>query len=292
MTNSGATGFLVIDKPAGMTSHDVVGKVRRALGTRKVGHAGTLDPMATGVLVVAVGWATRLLEVVVSDSKGYDAVIELGRTTDTDDVTGATLETYATPLPDQVAIEQALANFRGQIMQKPPIYSAIKQQGQPVYKKARAGETVTLPERPVTISELEILDYTAPFLKLRVECGSGTYIRSLARDLGVTLGCGGTLAALERWRSGHWMLEQAIPLENVTLDALLPLEIILPWTPHLEITDEEEYIKIYQGLPLDGTRESSEPLPLVIYQGKIVAMLRFKDNQWWPRKVNPLTSSV
>lgn len=284
-------GFLIIDKPAGVTSHDVVNQVRRVFGTRQVGHAGTLDPMATGVLVVAVGWSTRLLEFVVSDSKGYDAVIELGRVTDTDDVTGETLKTFAGPFPPETEVETALVDFRGEIHQRPPNYSAIKQHGQPVYKKARAGEVVELTERPVTISFLEVLQYSPPLLSVRVECGSGTYIRSLARDLGARLGCGGTLHDLRRWRSGHWTLQRAVAWSDLSAEtALLPNEVILEWLPSLEVTDQV-YTKLLQGSPLEGERSEDEALPLITHQGRIVAVVCWRDGQWWPRKVRPRTPS-
>lgn len=281
------SGFLVINKPAGMTSHDVVNRVRRAFGTRQVGHAGTLDPMATGVLVVAIGWATRLLEVVVSDSKGYDAVVELGRITDTDDITGQTLETFPEPFPDQAAVESVLTGFRGDILQTPPIYSAIKQQGQPVYKKARSGEVVELAARPVHIYSLEMTRYSPPLLSLRVECGSGTYIRSLARDIGKELGCGATLAGLHRWRSGNWNDSEACDMETMT-DNLLPVETVLRWLPAITVT-QDGYTRLLQGLPLPGEREESEALPLVVYEQKIIGMLRYKNGAWWPRKVRPIS---
>lgn len=280
-------GFLILDKPAGVTSHDVVNRVRKVLWTRQVGHAGTLDPMATGVLVVAVGWATKLLELVVSDTKGYDAVIELGRVTDTDDVTGQTLETFSGSLPDLTKIEEAVQGLRGEISQRPPAFSAIKQGGQPSYKKARQGDLQELPSRHVTISEFTLTEYHSPLLSARIVGTSGTYIRSLARDLGQALGCGGTLAALRRWRSGHWSIESALPLNDLKDSSqLLPLEIVLSWLPHLEVSNEE-YQRLLQGSPLAGDRLESDPLPLITHQGKIIGMVRWKEGQWWPRKVRP-----
>lgn len=282
-------GFLVIDKPAGMTSHDVVNRVRKVLWTRQVGHAGTLDPMATGVLVVAVGWATKLLEFIVSDTKGYDAVIEFGRSTDTDDITGQTLvaTTMLLPFPTLSQIETALLDFRGPISQRPPAFSAIKQQGQPSYKKARQGELLDLPKRDVVISKFEILEYTPPYLSVRVESSSGTYIRSLARDLGEKLGCGGTLASLRRWRSGQWSLDLAMSLDALEIDTpLLPLECVLAWLPQLEVS-AEQYQRLLQGSPLPGEHMVEEPLPLITRDGQVVAVMRWKENQWWPRKVRP-----
>lgn len=282
---SSIDGFLIIDKPSGVTSHDVVAQVRRVFHTRQVGHAGTLDPMATGVLVVAVGWATRLLEFVVSDTKGYDAVIELGLQTDTDDITGAELK-RSTSLPSLTEIERALQQFRGEIQQRPPNFSAIKQGGQPVYKKARRGEAVELPARIVVITNIEIQKFASPLLSLRIECGSGTYIRSIARDLGELLGCGGTLQSLRRWRSGNFLIDQAVSLDTLSEKSLQPVEYVLQWLPSMEVT-KTGYDRLLQGLPLPGEKEKNEPLPFITYNGQIVAALRWKESRWWPRKVRP-----
>ncbi len=284
-------GFLVVQKPAGMTSHDVVARVRRVLGTRKVGHAGTLDPMATGVLVIAVGWATRLLEFVVSDSKGYDAVIELGRTTDTDDVTGTTLQTFSgaqNEFPSLEEVKTILQDFIGEIEQVPPAYSAIKLQGKTAYSRARAGEVVEMPTRKVLISRADIQDYTPPFLHLQVECGSGTYIRSLARDIGERLNVGGTLSALHRFRSGHWRDADSVSLDTLSPQDVLPVEHIISWIEHISVT-EEGYDRLLQGLPLPGERYEYETLPLVVFEERVVGVLRYKNSQWWPRKIRPKT---
>jgi tRNA pseudouridine55 synthase len=209
-------GFLNIDKPSGMTSHDVVARVRRVARQKRVGHAGTLDPAATGVLVLGLGNATRLIEYVQdSTSKRYLATVHLGITTTTDDAEGQVLATSALPPLDIAAIEQALQPFRGQIAQAPPMYSALHHQGRRLHELARQGIVVERVARPVTIERLELLDWSAPLLKLDITCGKGVYIRSLARDLGAALGCGAHLQALRRTAVGTFLIEDAVPLDRL-----------------------------------------------------------------------------
>jgi tRNA pseudouridine55 synthase len=211
-------GIFVIDKAAGMTSHDVVARVRRLLRQKRVGHAGTLDPLATGVLPVLVGQATRVAEYLSESGKAYRATIRFGVETDTYDAEGAVTEQRPVALtPPQ--IEAVLPEFLGAQMQVPPRYSAIKRAGQPLYKLARAGEDVTPEPRPVVIAALRPITWEPPDLVLDIECGKGTYIRSLAHDLGARLGTGAHLAALRRTRSGPFKLDQAVTLEQ--LDAAL-----------------------------------------------------------------------
>ena len=213
------SGIVVVDKPAGWTSHDVVGRIRRLAGTRKVGHAGTLDPMATGVLVVGVGRATRLLGHLSGATKAYDATIRLGRSTTTDDAEGKPLEsTDATGL-DRATVETAAAAFVGDIEQVPSTVSAIMVDGRRAYARARAGESVTLPSRPVRIDDLTVNEVREqpPYVDVDVSvtCSAGTYVRAIARDLGAALDVGGHLTALRRTRSGGFSLADA-----ATLDAL------------------------------------------------------------------------
>ncbi|MFT3861571.1 tRNA pseudouridine(55) synthase TruB [Micropruina sp.] len=220
------SGILVVDKPPGWTSHQVVGRCRRLLGTRKVGHAGTLDPMATGVLVVGVNRATRLLGHLALTSKTYTATIRLGLATDTDDADGSvTAAAGASGLTDE-AIEVAMAPLRGAIVQVPSTVSAIKIDGQRAYARARRGEDVVLQGRPVTVSRFHVVqrrdshaDGTAVTdLDVIVDCSSGTYIRALARDLGAALGTGGHLTALRRTRVGGFDLDGALTPEALTAD--------------------------------------------------------------------------
>jgi len=215
-------GLLVLDKPDGMTSHDVVSRVRRILGTRKVGHAGTLDPMATGLLIIGVGRATRLLGYISGADKTYTATIRLGRTTTTDDAEGEPLATADRALLDALDIATVLNGIdvlTGEIMQVPSSVSAIKVDGKRAYALARAGDEVILAPRSVTVTEFVLLEhrYADPWLDLdvRVTCSSGTYVRALARDLGDELGVGGHLTALRRTKLGAWDIA-----DSLTLDAL------------------------------------------------------------------------
>ena len=221
-------GILLVDKPAGLTSHDVVARTRRALGTRKVGHAGTLDPMATGLLVVGVEGATRLLTYIVGADKTYEATIRLGQTTGTDDADGEILtrapeEAWSAVTPERVAA--GVAELTGEISQVPSSVSAIKVDGRRAYDRVRAGEEVVLAAREVTVSRFEILAERSGegFLDLDVvvDCSSGTYIRSLARDLGAGLGVGGHLTALRRTRVGDFDVADALMIEDIVETALL-----------------------------------------------------------------------
>lgn len=235
-------GVLNIDKPAGMTSHDVVNRVRRAASTRRVGHAGTLDPLATGVLLVCVGRATRLVEYLVGQPKVYEATIRLGQTTNTYDADGEVIaERPLTFTPQD--LENALTQFRGEIEQVPPMFSAIKQDGQPLYKLARQGKEVARKTRQVTIDELSVLEWNAPHLTVRVVCSSGTYIRSLAHDLGEVLDCGGHITILRRTAVGDFGVNTAVSLNDLTSDNiaswLLPLNTAVAHLPRLDLTTQE-----------------------------------------------------
>ncbi|HEX8035505.1 MAG TPA: tRNA pseudouridine(55) synthase TruB [Ktedonobacterales bacterium] len=225
-------GIFVIDKAMGMTSHDVVARARRLARQRRVGHAGTLDPAATGVLPVCLGQATRVAEYLSESGKAYRATIRFGAVTDTYDAEGAIIREAPVTLREE-EIAAALPEFLGEQMQLPPAYSAIKREGQPLYKLARAGQEVTLEPRPIVISALRIVSWSSPDLVLDIECGKGTYIRSLAYDLGERLGPGAHLAALRRTRSGPFTLKQALTLE--TLEAALAGE---GWRDHLYAPDE------------------------------------------------------
>lgn len=208
-------GILNIDKPSGWTSHDVVAWVRKALKQKRVGHSGTLDPLATGVLLVCVGQATRVAEYLMSGVKVYRAEALLGRTTDTYDADGEVVAVADVPALTGADLCAALDRFTGQIMQAPPAYSAIKQDGVPLHRRARRGEAVRPEPRPVQIHNIELLAWDSPHLTIEVTCDPGTYIRSLTHDLGQALGCGAVLTGLVRTRSGNFALEDA-----VTLDAL------------------------------------------------------------------------
>lgn len=218
-------GLLVIDKPAGMTSHDVVGRVRRLVGMKRVGHGGTLDPFATGILVVAVGRATRMLQFVQDNQKGYRAHVVLGAATDTADVDGVVTETgERDEWPDSSEVAAGVNRFVGEIEQIPPPYSAIKVGGRKLYELARAGKQVDVPKRIVTIHAIDIVSYEPPDLVLDIACGKGTYVRSIARDIGELLRTTAYCHALRRTLSGPFCLADAW-----TLDELAALDIRDEW---------------------------------------------------------------
>lgn len=227
-------GFLVLDKPAGLTSHDCVSRVRRAYGLRRVGHGGTLDPAVTGVLPIALGPATRLLPY-LSGGKSYRGVIQLGVRTASDDLEGEVLQRQDVPPLDAAALEQALAPFRGEILQRPPQVSAVHVDGERAHVRARRGEQVELAQRPVTINALQLLGWNPATgqLELAIDCSAGTYIRSLARDLGAALGCGGALASLRRTAALGFRLDQACGLEALQGQPLPPLRDPLEALGHL-----------------------------------------------------------
>lgn len=209
-------GFLVVDKPRGMTSHDVVARVRRLIRTKRVGHAGTLDPAAEGVLVVAAGAATRLIDRVQAAGKQYVAHVVLGVETDSADAEGSLVSARPDIRPSREQVEQVLAQFTGTIMQVPPAHSAIKVEGQPLYRRARRGEEIEVPPRAVTVHAIRLLDYAYPDLLLAIDCGKGVYIRSIARDAGWALGSGAYLHALLRTRIGQFSLAAAWTVDELT----------------------------------------------------------------------------
>ena len=231
-----------MDKPAGMTSHDVVSRVRREFGTRKVGHAGTLDPMATGVLILGIERGTKFLAQMVTATKAYNATISLGASTTTDDFEGEIIsQTSAAHITD-AEILSAIANLTGDIMQKPAKVSAIKIDGKRAYQRVRDGEDVDIPARPVTVNRFEVLEsrQSPREVDVVVECSSGTYIRSLARDLGEALGVGGHLTALRRTEVGPFSLDDASPLDSMELSLNLD-EALVRCYPRLDVTAEESH---------------------------------------------------
>ena len=207
-------GIVIVDKPQGWTSQDVTARLRRVFNTRRIGHGGTLDPMATGVLPVFVGRATRAVEFFEHAEKIYETTLRPGITTDTEDITGTVLETK----PAQVTEAQLLAvlpKFRGEILQVPPMYSALKVEGKKLYELARKGQEVERAARPVTIHELTFLGFEGGDIRLRVRCSKGTYIRTLCKDIGQALGCGGCMAALRRTAAGEYTQAEAVKLETL-----------------------------------------------------------------------------
>ncbi len=220
-------GLLNIDKPYDITSRGVVDHVQRLVRPEKAGHAGTLDPLATGVLVVCVGAATRLIDFVQAQPKAYVATFLLGRWSETEDTESPVTELVGSPIPSQDELVAVLPQFRGQIAQRPPVYSALKVRGRRAYALARRGQHVELAPRPVVIYHLEVLRYDYPELTLAVECGSGTYIRSLGRDIGAALGTAAVMSALRRTRIGGFSVDAACPLDQLT-EQTLPDHLLAP----------------------------------------------------------------
>ncbi|NYJ02007.1 tRNA pseudouridine55 synthase [Nocardioides thalensis] len=252
-----ASGLVVVDKPAGITSHDVVSRVRRLAGTRKVGHAGTLDPMATGVLVLGVERATRLLGHLLMTDKSYEATIRLGVTTVTDDAEGDVMETRDTSDVTEAAVREALARFVGDIEQVPTAVSAIKVDGKRAYQRVRAGEDVELTARPVTIHELVVTRVALPEVDVTVRCSSGTYIRAIARDVGEALGVGGHLTALRRTAVGPYGLDVAQTLDQLGEEfSVLPIaDAARSAFPAVDLDDSQAQAVRYGrplALPIDG----------------------------------------
>ena len=237
-------GIVIVDKPQGWTSQDVTARLRRVFKTRRIGHGGTLDPMATGVLPVFVGRATRGVEFFEHAEKTYEALLLPGVVTDTEDVTGTVLERHPAALTE-AAVEAVLPRFRGEILQVPPMYSALKVNGQKLCDLARKGQTVERKPRPVTIHELAFLGFQDDCLRLRVRCSKGTYIRTLCKDLGEALGCGGCMAQLRRVSAGSYTIGQAVPLETLLESAdpgqyLLPVDSLFASLPALTLTPNQE----------------------------------------------------
>lgn len=247
-------GIINVDKPIGLSSRDAVNRVERLFHNVKCGHAGTLDPLATGVLVICVGPATRLIQYVQRLPKEYRAVFQLGRRSITDDVEGEVELLADPPQPTRSQIEAAMPKFLGEILQRPPSHSAIKIGGQRAYDLARRGEEFELPERTVAIYRLEVLRYEYPELELAIECGSGTYVRSLGRDLAAELGTAAVMSALVRTAIGDFRLEEAVALDDLTNDSVIahmrpPLEA-LKSLPQIALT-EKQLIELRHGRPIE-----------------------------------------
>ena len=296
-----ADGILNVNKPRGMASFAVVSLVRRLTGVRRVGHAGTLDPIADGVLPICLGRATRAVEYLVDAPKAYRAAIRLGVATDTYDSEGAVTET-ADPsgvIPEEV--ETALGRFVGEIQQLPPMYSALKHQGQPLYRYARAGKTVPRQPRTVAIYRLELLRFAPPVVEIELECGRGAYVRTLAHDLGQQLGCGAHLTGLTRLRSGPFTVEEAIDLdqlrdaarEDAWQELLHPIDRVLEsW--HAALLGQEHTLDVRQGrlLLLTPVRQELADLPpdtpcrAYSEEGEFLAILRYRGSgRWHPERV-------
>jgi tRNA pseudouridine55 synthase len=273
----------LVDKPPGITSHDVVQRVRRILGTKAVGHTGTLDPFATGLLVVLVGKATRLARFVERRPKTYVATVRLGVRTDTDDLTGRITQiSEAGESVDPARVVEALAEFVGTGSQRPPEFSAKHVGGERSYQKARRGEMVQLEPVEVTVSRLEVLECRPPEVTFRVVVSAGTYIRAIARDLGERLGLGAHLTSLRREGVGLLRVEDAVSLEQLSVDALIPPRVLLDDMPTVHL-DAEALVAVSHGRAVEdrgaaGQRDSGAVVALM-GQGQLVAVAR-AENGW------------
>jgi tRNA pseudouridine55 synthase len=291
-------GVLHIDKPAGITSHDVVATLRRLSGIRRIGHAGTLDPLATGALLVCIGRATRLSEYLIGQDKRYRTTIRLGQETNTYDAEGEI--TAEKPVAvDEPAIQAALNHFRGPIAQLPPMFSAIKKDGQPLYKLARQGVEIERPTREVTIYELTLISWTSPDLELDILCSSGTYIRSIAHDLGQLLGCGGHITALRRTAIGQFSIDTAVPLASLTaenwLEKLQPADVAAAHLPAVEFSNEEA-ARLQQGQRIawaneTGPASSDQLVRAYDEEGLFIGIVAAGAGYWQPRKILVLSDS-
>lgn len=299
-------GILNINKPRGKTSFDIVTIVRRLTGERRVGHAGTLDPEATGVLPVCIGKATRIVEFFMNTTKTYRAEIELGMVTDTYDATGKVIQRGDISGIDQQQVEAALRSFRGRIVQIPPMYSAVKHNGRPLYELARAGKTVERTGRPIEIHSLELIDWQAPVVTIEVICGKGTYIRSLAHDLGQALGCGAMLRNLTRLRCGLFGIEDSVSLpelEDVFRHGhwqkhLYPIDSVLSHWEAVTVSDETaQAIRNGQSVEVESEANNGDEVLSTLSadshcraytgDGCLLALLHFEPElgRWQPDKV-------
>lgn len=277
-------GILLLDKPAGISSNRALQQAKRLFGAAKAGHTGSLDPLATGLLPICFGEATKIAGFLLGSRKAYAAQCRLGVTTTTEDAEGETVQTRPVPLLDDALIERELASLRGRVVQTPPVYSALKQRGVALYKRARRGEHVQAPPRQVEIHRLELEGFDGDCLRLHVECGSGTYVRSLARDLGERLGCGAHLTVLRRlWVDPFTRpaMHTVAALEQTFVDGgvaaldrlLLPLEAGVGALPALQL-DEAQVLRLRQGQKFSLTAQHPVDLCRALdAQGRLVALV-------------------
>ncbi len=292
MNSPDCCGILNINKPADITSRRVVDVVQRFVRPAKVGHGGTLDPLATGVVVVCIGAATRLITYVQQGRKEYRAQFRLGLRSNTDDITGEVETVEDSTPPTAAAVAQALRKYVGEIDQVPPQFSAVHIDGRRAYKMARAGKTLDIPARPVHVYRIDILNYTFPELEVEIECGSGTYIRSIGRDMGEELGCGAVMTQLERTRVGDYRLDAAVDLDSLSREslpaALLPPLSAVTHLPRYECSEDDmeniqhgRAIHVAQPMPDD----SAAAVAITAPDGRLAAIATFKDEMLAPKNV-------
>jgi tRNA pseudouridine55 synthase len=284
------TGVLPVDKPAGPTSHDVVSRARRSLGVRRIGHTGTLDPFATGLLLLCVGWATRLAEYLTDLEKSYEATARLGIATDTLDRTGTVVaRTDGWRGLDPDAVRLAFASQQGRRLQTPPAFSAKKVDGQRAYRRARAGAAVQPRAVAVAIHEIEVTDIDGPDVRFRLRCGSGTYVRAVARDAGELLGVGAHLTHLRRTRIGGFDVRDAMPLEVLDDEAARSRGLVDPLAAvaHLPVAhiDADETRRVGHGQTLDASGRARPGLVALASEDRLVAIALSDGATLRPRKV-------
>ena len=282
-------GLLNVDKPAGITSRDVVNRVQRLVSPHKVGHAGTLDPLATGVLVIGIGPATRLVEYIQRMPKTYLGTFLLGRSSDTEDIEGNIVELSAAPVITQEQVLAVLPSFIGTIQQMPPAFSSLKVAGQRAYALARRGEAVELTPRPVEIHALEMVSFGYPEMQLLVRCGSGTYVRSLGRDIARALGTEAVMSALERQAIGSFRLENALSFDELSADLirerLLSPALAVADLPQISLTAEECRRVVFGQLLANRWPVTGSEIAAVDAAGELVAILTLAArNQLQPNK--------
>ena len=287
-------GIINVYKEKGFTSHDVVAKLRGIVGQKKIGHTGTLDPDATGVLPVCLGKATKLCDLLTDKNKTYEAVLLLGKTTDTQDITGEVLEEKSTEALTEEKVREAIEGFIGDYEQIPPMYSALKVNGKKLYELAREGKVIEREARPVKILDIQILEIDLPKVRMEVSCSKGTYIRTLCHDIGEKLGCGGCMESLMRTRVSTFRIEDAKTLDEIeTLkqegklaELLVPIDAMFPFYPKITVKDDwKAFAK--NGNPLDlkmlkGACGQDEETQVRLYDesGKFIAIYQWKEKKY------------
>jgi tRNA pseudouridine55 synthase len=295
-------GIWVLAKPQGPTSNQVLQRLKKAVGRLKMGYLGTLDPLATGVLPICIGWATKLISFIPDSPKGYRAEMTLGLITDTQDITGQVLSRSDRPVPERAALEEACLFFCGPRLQTPPVYSALKHRGQPLYRWARQGKPVVKPPRPVAIESIRITEVRGETVSLTVTCSPGTYIRTLCADIGERLGCGATLSALERFRSGPFTLERALAPDALQAAVFrgeaevwqVPLADVLGGLPQVCLPESWRK-KIREGrrfpageFRLDDSSDKPGPVCILSERKELWAIYQAAEDgtgEWAPRRV-------
>ncbi len=285
-------GILLINKPRGMTSHDVVHKVRKKLQIKRVGHAGTLDPLAEGLLIIAVGSATRFLNYLSLDPKVYEGEMRLGVTTTTQDAEGDTISESEWQHITIQQLKETASAFLGEIEQLPPMFSAVKVQGKPLYTYARKGQDIERKTKKVQIHDFQITELNPPVAHFRVSCSTGTYVRTLVHDLGQKLKCGAYLKSLKRLQVGMFSLEKAYDLDEISKENLIDLQQALHPIPILKLgVSETQIARNGQALSLPPV-SGSEIVGLLDNEGRFFCVARRKENKWQPECVIPLQSQI